>query len=73
MKIEHGFRDWKTHLRLRNTLHAQNVAFVKGLLTVLALLYWFTRSVVSTGIIPVSVHASPVGDVPVFSKLRSIC
>lgn len=41
MKIEHGFRDWKTHLRLRNTLRAQNVAFVKGLLTILALLYWF--------------------------------
>jgi len=20
MKIEHGFRDWKTHLRLKNTL-----------------------------------------------------
>jgi len=41
MKIEHGFRDWKTHLRLRGTLHAQNVAYVKGLMTVLALLYWF--------------------------------
>jgi hypothetical protein len=41
MKIEHGFRDWKTHLRLKNTLRAQNVAFVKGLMTVLALLYWF--------------------------------
>jgi hypothetical protein len=41
MKIEHGFRDWKTHLRLKNTLRAQNVALVKGLMTVLALLYWF--------------------------------
>jgi hypothetical protein len=41
MKIEHGFRDWKTHLRLKHTLQAQNVAYVKGLLTVLALLYWF--------------------------------
>jgi hypothetical protein len=41
MKIEHGFRDWKTHLRLKNTLRAQNVAYVKGLMTVLALLYWF--------------------------------
>jgi Transposase DDE domain len=41
MKIEHGFRDWKTHLRLKHTLCAQNVAYVKGLLTVLALLYWF--------------------------------
>lgn len=41
MKIEHGFRDWKTHLRLKNTLQAQNVASVKGLMTVLALLYWF--------------------------------
>ena len=40
MKIEHGFRDWKTHLRLRGTLLAQNVAYVKGLFTVLALLYW---------------------------------
>jgi hypothetical protein len=41
MKIEHGFRDWKTHLRLKNTLRAQNVTYVKGLMTVLALLYWF--------------------------------
>ncbi len=41
MKIEHGFRDWKTHLRLKHTLRAQNVAYVKGLMTVLALLYWF--------------------------------
>ena len=41
MKIEHGFRDWKTHLRLKNTLRAQSVTFVKGLMTVLALLYWF--------------------------------
>jgi hypothetical protein len=41
MKIEHGFRDWKTHLRLRGTLLAQNVAYVKGLMTILALLYWF--------------------------------
>lgn len=41
MKIEHGFRDWKTHLRLRGTLQAQNVEYVKGLMLVLALLYWF--------------------------------
>ena len=41
MKIEHGFRDWKHHLRLKGTLRAQNVSFVKGLLTVLAVLYWF--------------------------------
>jgi hypothetical protein len=41
MKIEHGFRDWKTHLRLKNTLRAQNVAYVKGLMMALALLYWF--------------------------------
>ena len=41
MKIEHGFRDSKTHLRLKGTLLAQNVAYVRGLMTVLALLYWF--------------------------------
>lgn len=41
MKIEHGFRDWKTHLRLKHTLRAENVAYVKGLMTILALLYWF--------------------------------
>jgi hypothetical protein len=41
MKIEHGFRDWKTHLRLKHTLRAENVAYVKGLMSVLALLYWF--------------------------------
>jgi hypothetical protein len=41
MKIEHGFRDWKTHLRLRGTLLAQNVEYVRGLMTVIALLYWF--------------------------------
>ncbi len=41
MKIEHGFRDWKTHLRLKGTLLAQNVAYVKGLTLVLAVLYSF--------------------------------
>jgi hypothetical protein len=41
MKIEHGFRDWKHHLRLKDTLWAQDVRLVKGLLTVLAVLYWF--------------------------------
>lgn len=41
MKIEHGFRDWKHHLRLKGTLQAQDVSLVKGLLTVLAVLYWF--------------------------------
>jgi Transposase DDE domain len=41
MKIEHGFRDWKTHLRLRGTLLAQNVDYVRGLMTAIALLYWF--------------------------------
>jgi hypothetical protein len=41
MKIEHGFRDWKIHLRLKGTLRAQNIAYVRGLLLVLALLYWF--------------------------------
>lgn len=41
MKIEHGFRDWKTHLRLKGTLLAQNVAYVKGLTLVLAMLYAF--------------------------------
>ena len=41
MKIEHGFRDWKHHLRLKGTLRAENVHLVKGLLTVLAVLYWF--------------------------------
>jgi hypothetical protein len=41
MKIEHGFRDWKHHLRLKGTLRAQNDSLVKGLLTVLGVLYWF--------------------------------
>lgn len=41
MKIEHGFRDWKHHLRLKGTLRAENVNFVKGLMTVLGVLYWF--------------------------------
>lgn len=41
MKIEHGFRDWKHHLRLKGTLRAQNGSLVKGLMTVLGLLYWF--------------------------------
>jgi hypothetical protein len=45
MKIEHGFRDWKHHLRLKDTLRVQNVHFVKGLLTVLGVLYWFVSLV----------------------------
>jgi Transposase DDE domain len=41
MKIEHGFRDWKHHIRLKGTLWAENVTLVKGLMTVLGVLYWF--------------------------------
>jgi hypothetical protein len=40
MKIEHGFRDWKHHLRLKGTLIAKRVDLVKGLMTVMAVLYW---------------------------------
>ena len=40
MKIEHEFRDWKHHLRLRNTLIVKRVDLVKGLLTVIVALYW---------------------------------
>jgi hypothetical protein len=41
MKIEHGFRDWKHHLRLKGTLKVKSVERASRLITVVALLYWF--------------------------------
>lgn len=41
MKIEHGFRDWKHHLRLKGTLKVESPQRAQVLLRTLALLYWF--------------------------------
>lgn len=41
MKIEHGFRDWKHHLRLKGTLRVKSADRAGRLITALALLYWF--------------------------------
>lgn len=41
MKIEHGFRDWKHHLRLKGTLKVEAVERAERLISVVALLYWF--------------------------------
>jgi len=41
MKIEHGFRDWKHHLRLKGTLRVQSATRAGTLITVVALVYWF--------------------------------
>ena len=40
MKIEHQFRDWKHHLRLKGTLIVKRVDLAKGLMTVIAVSYW---------------------------------
>lgn len=41
MKIEHGFRDWKHHLRLKGTLHVRVPARFGGLILGVAVLYWY--------------------------------
>ncbi|MCL4534704.1 MAG: transposase, partial [Bacteroidetes bacterium] len=41
MKIEHGFRDWKHHLKLKGTLKVKSPQRAQVLLRTLALLYWF--------------------------------
>lgn len=41
MKVEHQFRDWKHHLRIKHTLQTDNLEMVQGLVHVLCVLYWF--------------------------------
>ncbi len=41
MKVEHGFRDWKHHLRLKGTLRLESRERAQVLLRTLVLLYWF--------------------------------
>lgn len=41
MKIEHGFRDWKHHLKLEGTLKVETPERAQVLIRTLALLYWF--------------------------------
>jgi hypothetical protein len=41
MKIEHGFRDWKHHLRLKGTVRLRTAAHLGRLLTAVIVLYWF--------------------------------
>lgn len=41
MKIEHGFRDWKHHLRLEDTLRVRKAAHVERLLLGVIIAYWY--------------------------------
>ena len=41
MKIEHGFRDWKHHLRLKGTVRLRTTTHLGRLLTAVVILYWF--------------------------------
>jgi hypothetical protein len=41
MKIEHGFRDWKHHLRLKGTVLVQKAAHLERLLVGVVVLYWW--------------------------------
>jgi len=41
MKIEHGYRDWKHHLRLKGTLKVQSAGQLAGLLLGVVVLYWY--------------------------------
>lgn len=41
MKIEHGFRDWKHHLRLKGTIHVQKAPHLERLLLGVIVLYWY--------------------------------
>jgi hypothetical protein len=41
MKIEHGFRDWKHHLRLKGTIQVQKAAHLERLLVGVIVVYWY--------------------------------
>jgi hypothetical protein len=41
MKIEHGFRDWKHHLRLKGTPKVKSAKHLNRLLTGVVVLYWY--------------------------------
>jgi hypothetical protein len=41
MKIEHGFRDWKHHLRLKGTVQVKHAAHLERLLLGVIVLYWY--------------------------------
>lgn len=41
MKIEHGYRDWKHHLRLKGTLKVKSAAHLSTLLAAIVVLYWY--------------------------------
>lgn len=41
MKIEHGFRDWKHHLRLKGTLAVKTAQHLERLLLGVIVLYWY--------------------------------
>jgi hypothetical protein len=41
MKIEHGFRDWKHHLRLKGTVQVQKAMHLERLLLGVIVLYWY--------------------------------
>ena len=41
MKIEHGYRDWKHHLRLKGTPRVKSADHLSGLLLGVVVLYWY--------------------------------
>jgi len=41
MKIEHGYRDWKHHLRLKGTPKVKSAQQLAGLITGVIALYWY--------------------------------
>jgi hypothetical protein len=41
MKIEHGYRDWKHHLRLKGTPKVQSAGQLEGLIDAVIALYWY--------------------------------
>lgn len=41
MKIEHGYRDWKHHLRLKGTAKVESAGQLAGLILGVVVLYWY--------------------------------
>jgi hypothetical protein len=41
MKIEHGYRDWKHHLRLKGTPRVKSAGQLEGLILGVVVLYWY--------------------------------
>lgn len=64
MKIEHGYRDWKHHLRLKGTPRVESAAQLAGLMLGVVALYWYLCLLAAR-----STHRHPHGELASWGDL----